>query len=424
MDRHLQTLFRLLPTSSAPCSIKDGVWTSITLEVVSEFGGYRNDQDPSQTFRLRQGETILPLECCLLLEADGQIVSQHSLDQSACSQGFELESRALQSTNWLGLDSLSRPGIGPTGRGGLEIRVSSKEPGMKRFWISIGAAQHEELVPLVLGPITLSSERLNVPDSKDVLRPISIPMPSSRNPQNSRIMLLKETWNSVPQGRVWDSAFVLMDIFSREVTNSLNGSLPPIFAGKHILDLSAGTGLLGIFLAGLAQVELESLYSRTTNTAPHWLTPMHNTASIKVARNPSIIPVTTIILTDLKDALPLIRVNITSNQRRIAPDVNVFEKQLMWGASHLSHLNAGELDIVIASDVVYEADSFNSLLETLYGLCTPGRTTLYLGYKRRGLDVVRERQFFDQIEARFTVEKSLQSLGVQVWCLRRETKRG
>ncbi|KAF9356402.1 Methyltransferase-like protein 21A [Mortierella sp. AD094] len=331
-----------------------------------------------------------------------------------CPQTFlVLEKRALQSTNWLGLESLSGPGVGNSGRGGLELRVlPTQEQAPVTFWISISSERDQGIVPLVLGPLTISLDTRRVDDTRQVLRPISIPQ---RNGLSRRIMLLKETWNNVPQGRVWDSAFILIDIFSKKVTHNLYQSAPSVFAGKRILDLSAGTGLLGIFLAGLAQVELESsrgssiLSSQTGSITP-------------LSCNSPTPPCTTVMLTDLADALGLINFNVSSNWDRIAPNINIVAKELAWGATHLAQLGVGELDIVIASDVVYEVDSFKSLLETLCGLCTPGRTTLYLGYKRRHLTEDKESHFFDGIKNKFNVVETLHDLEVQVWCLRKKVK--
>ncbi|KAI8605864.1 putative methyltransferase-domain-containing protein [Dissophora ornata] len=422
MNQHQQqhhTLFRLLPTCSIPSGIQLGTWISITLEVVSEFGGYQFEADPSGTFRLQTGQTLLPLDCCLLLEREGQ-----TSNQSPLSHGLRIEKRALQSTNWLGMDDLLDPGIGPSGRGGLEVCVmATQRQTPKTIWISVGSGSNQGIVPLVLGPIVLGSEVSTVEQTRQVLRPINIPQVHGMSP---RIMLLKETWNNVPQGRVWDSAFVLVDMFSKAVVNGIRDSAPAMFAGKRILDLSAGTGLLGIFLAGLAQVEMESssqslLSSSSCTFSP--LTPVSSqqrVASFSRASSPWVTSMsTTVILTDLCDALDLINQNIASNQRRIAPAVKVVAKELAWGASNLRHLGEERFDVVIASDVVYEESSFKSLLQTLHRLCAPGYTTLYLGYKRRALTRDTEALFFERVRTMFNVVQTLHEYDVHVWILKR-----
>ncbi|KAF9436696.1 Methyltransferase-like protein 21A [Entomortierella beljakovae] len=340
----------------------------------------------------------------VVYQCDGQISSQSLPD---CN--LTIEKRALQSANWLGLESLSGPGIGLSGRGGLEFRVdSTQEQTPDVFWISISSGQDHEVVPLVLGPLSISLDSYNIDDDHQVLRSIYIPR---WNGQPPRTMLLKETWNNVPQGRVWDSAFVLIELFSRMVMERLNQPGLPIFAGKRILDLSAGTGLLGIFLAGLAQAELE---------LSHTNIPLSQ-SSTNVAYSLSTLPsCTTVMMTDLADALGLIEYNISSNQQRIAPSINISSKELVWGASNLASEDIGELDILVASDVVYEVESFGPLLETLCGLCTPERTILYLGYKRRHLTEDKESCFFDGINSKFYVIEKLYELDVQVWCLKKK----
>ncbi|KAF9380243.1 hypothetical protein BGX21_002418, partial [Mortierella sp. AD011] len=192
MDCCPQTLFRLLPTCSMPCGIKLGTWVSITLELLNEFGGFQYEASQNPNFKLKDGQSLLPLDCCLLYEWDGQISSQSPPN---CS--LVLEKRALQSTNWLGLENLPAPGIGSFGRGGLELRVlPTQEQTPMTFWISISSERDQGIVPLVLGPLTISSDIRRVDDTRQVLRPISV---SQRNGLSPRMMLLKETWNNVPQ---------------------------------------------------------------------------------------------------------------------------------------------------------------------------------------------------------------------------------
>jgi len=392
MDHRPKTLFRLLPTCSPPSTIQFGQWIRITVEALGEFGTYQREVEPGRVFKLRDGQTIMPLECFLLVESKGQITRV-----STSNQHLRLERRALQSPNWDGLDNLSGPGVGPSGRGGLEVRVVRTMTGAPAtLWINIGSETDRDIVPLVLGPIRLSTKAFDLNTATmEVLRPFNIPAVRGIHP---RIMLLKEVWNNVPQGRVWDSAFVLKEIFRSEVMAGIDKSAPPLFAGKKTLDLSAGTGLLGLFIAGLAQMELEG--------------------------SPPPIPTATkVVLTDLEHALDLIKHNIHSNKPKIAPNIELTAKALAWGASHLVRFRGvtfDTFDTVVASDVVYEAANFDHLLETLFGLCTPGRTMLYLGYKRRALTKDSEDLFFNKISRKFKSQHSLHGLDVHVWRLWRE----
>ncbi|KAG0202825.1 Methyltransferase-like protein 21A [Mortierella sp. GBA30] len=429
-----RTIFRLLPTNPFSSQICLDTWVFVSLEVVGEFGRYQNGSDPINTFRLCEGQQVLPLEC--------RLVGEDGLDES----GFVLEKREVQSANWHDTESLSGLGIGPSGRGGFEIRIvrkngwnsrqcvaASRKAVPKNVWIWISAETDHRIVPVVLGPATLSSTpwQLDLQECR-VLRPFHIPSLGGRM---KRALLLKEIWNNVPQGRVWDSAFGMVELFSRTVLDGINASTPPLFAGKRILDLSAGTGLLGLFVGGLAQMELESQQSSSqpalpwqsnfgaTLSAPSWssVALSHSIQPISdlVSPSSSSIPSTTVIMTDLPEALNLINYNIASNRHRIAPSVKLVAKQLRWGAAHLPGLGAGELDIVIASDVVYDRSSFKDLMETLYGLCTPGHTTIYLGCKRRRQYKDLEEEFLHTVRRIFRAVESVDDLGIHVLRLQR-----
>lgn len=114
---------------------------------------------------------------------------------------------------------------------------------------------------------------------------------------------------------------------------------------------------------------------------------------------------TKVTLTDLPDALDLIQDNHQLNLggRR---DKNVHIEQLRWGSASDAKtvLQKGKADIILASDVLYETSCFPSLVHSLVQLCTPGKTVIYLGYKRRGLKEHEERIFFDKAAERFHIE--------------------
>ncbi|KAF9949127.1 hypothetical protein BGZ72_009019 [Mortierella alpina] len=425
-----RTLFRLLPTNLLSSQICLNTWLFVSLEVVGEFGRYQNGADPLHTFRLKEGQLVLPLEC--------RLIGEDGMDDGA----FVLEKREVQSANWHDTESLSGLGIGPSGRGGFEIRIirrnglNMRQGGPPRkekcVCIWIGAETDHRIVPVVLGPITLSLSSWQPVDHREcrVMRPFHIPALG----RMKRTVLLHEIWNNVPQGRVWDSAFGMVELFSRAVTNGINASAPPLFAGKRILDLSAGTGLLGLYVAGLAQIEIESQLpllptptlaslsksgaTRVTPSTPSWSSvaqsqytpPLIKSASL----SPSFIPSTTVLMTDLPDAIDLISRNIITNRDRIAPNVKLEAKQLRWGTAHLPSLGAERFDIVIASDVVYDRNSSKDLLDTLCGLCTSERTTIYLGCKRRKQYKDLEEEFLQQARVHFHAEESVDDLGIQV----------
>ncbi|KAF9196025.1 Methyltransferase-like protein 21A [Haplosporangium sp. Z 11] len=416
LNRPYPTIFRLLPTTAPRSSISLGEWMAIRLEVVSEFGRFWSGMDPDHQFHLDEGQQFLPLECRLLGLSDTH----------APESKLRLEKRELQSAAWHGMDTLPGLGIGPSGRGGLEICVVCSN-GRKKFRgpisieISAKGAGSMSVKPVVLGPITLSSETTETSSGCHIFRPFSLPSRDTRS-SCSRLMLVKELWHNVPQDHIWDSAFGLVDMFAKSVSEGIRSATAPQFAGKRILDLSAGTGVTGIFVAGLAQLELEALQHSSTSpclsyasaTSSSLLSSSSATPSPSHPRSRIGSMATSVMLTDIAEAMDLIDTNIALNCCRIAPNVKVTAKELRWGKSHLNNLGMVKFDIVIASDVVYDRSSFGSLLETLSGLCTPERTTIYLGCKRRVQYRAAEDEFFQMIRKEFIVKMSTSDHGLHI----------
>ncbi|KAF9912991.1 Methyltransferase-like protein 21D [Linnemannia zychae] len=400
--------------------------------------------DPATTLQLGPGESVLPLECSILQGRDINCDEDDSTDSDnggheydidsdnksgsassyiGVSHLLQIESRGLQSISWFAFDSRAGPGIYESGNGGLEFRVSFKNGGATPwqtataaiattmttatttnsrdvFWIRIGSP-HSTIVPLAIGPYAFPSTtpphktwlkqrsrpRSQSPrgneDVAKVVRPFNIASPHS-DAEPCRTLLITEWHNHMPQGRVWNSAFVLLEFFKNRVAEGIRLGSNPIFAGKRTLDLSTGTGLLGLYLAGLAESELQS-------------------------NNINAMPPTSIVMTDLDDAMDLIGQNI-SNNRMLVPHVEISAKKLKWSDSFHAPADLQDLDVVIASDVIYEEEAFGSLLSTLFGLCTPRRTVIYLGFKQRLLSDQTRDEFFAEIENLFNVEDLTESL--------------
>ncbi|CAI2162965.1 19171_t:CDS:2 [Funneliformis geosporum] len=199
---------------------------------------------------------------------------------------------------------------------------------------------------------------------------------------NGKYLIIKELWDAGIPGKVWDSAFIIVQMIKDKILKDQN-----FFTGKRILDLSAGTGFVGLYLAAfLATGKSEEIMSNNLTT--------------------------NIVITDLEHALKLIRGNLALNQyildssNKVKIDVEV----LQWG--DLPRIRKLEiLDYVFASDVVYEPESFDSLIQTFIAVCTPGLTKIYLGYKRRGLNKDEEGRFFDKLKTVFQMS-SVQGLGI------------
>ncbi|CAO3621999.1 unnamed protein product [Cunninghamella blakesleeana] len=175
-----------------------------------------------------------------------------------------------------------------------------------------------------------------------------------------RYFLVKEGWTLGTPGKMWDSALVLSDILVRRIVDH-----PDCFHQRHILDLSAGTGIVGLLVAFYYQHLYKQYHAKVT-------------------------------LTDLPEAIHLIQHNQKLNDIKTNRDIST--EPLQWGNMHDIKRIRGmkkPIDVIIASDVLYLPSNFKVLVDTLAALSTPGRTVIYLGYKRRGLDVSDENYFFE-----------------------------
>ncbi|KAI8089510.1 putative methyltransferase-domain-containing protein [Halteromyces radiatus] len=181
--------------------------------------------------------------------------------------------------------------------------------------------------------------------------------------------IIKEGWNMGTPGKMWDSALVISDLFVQKIIEQ-----PKCLEDCHLLDLSAGTGTAGLLISFLYQ-NMSSIYR-----------------NIKIT------------LTDLPDALPLITYN--QNLNRIKPSSCISVTPLSWGNKEDIQLvkKKAPIDIIIASDVLYEPMNFAALVLTLVDLSIPGRTVIYLGYKRRGLKEADERYFFGLCHEHFDIQ--------------------
>ncbi|KAJ3584755.1 hypothetical protein NHX12_015250 [Muraenolepis orangiensis] len=148
---------------------------------------------------------------------------------------------------------------------------------------------------------------------------------------------------------VWDAAVVLclyLEMGQVEVS------------GRQVLELGAGTGLVGIVAALLgAQVTL----------------------------------------TDRAPALALLSANAAAN---VAADRAVTVSELTWGEG-LERFPAGGYSVVLGADIVYLEDTFPALLRTLHHLCSG--TTLVLLACRIRYD--RDSRFLEALREGFSVEE-------------------
>lgn len=129
--------------------------------------------------------------------------------------------------------------------------------------------------------------------------------------------------------RVWDAALSLCNYFEKQNVD---------FRGKKVIELGAGTGLVGI-LAALQGGD--------------------------------------VTITDLPLALEQIQGNVQAN---VLPGVRAQVRALSWGVDQ--HVFPGDYDLVLGADIVYLEPTFPLLLGTLQHLCGP-QGTIYLAAKMR-----------------------------------------
>ncbi|KAL0084518.1 putative methyltransferase-domain-containing protein [Phycomyces blakesleeanus] len=181
-------------------------------------------------------------------------------------------------------------------------------------------------------------------------------------------VVIHESWDSGIPGKIWDSALVMLDVLKK-----MAAVKPEYLSSKHIVDLSAGTGLLGLYLASLMTKESDS--------------------QVKCGK---------ITITELDEALALIDKNVDLNQY-LVPDqpndissatttIRLATKPLLWGNLEQA-AECGKADVILASDVLYESEFFEDLVKTFVDLST-SETRIYIGYKRRGFEAADERRFW------------------------------
>ena len=152
---------------------------------------------------------------------------------------------------------------------------------------------------------------------------------------------------------VWDAA----SPFAEHLCNH-----PDAVKGKRVVEIGAGTGLVGFAAARLGAK--------------------------------------TVTITDLPTELPLLRTNAELND---AKDVKI--EQCSWGdRDDLERL--GKFDVVLVSDCLYGRDSevvSMLLLETIHSLCAPDGCVLLAYCYRENL--MADLHFFEEVEELFNSEK-------------------
>ncbi|KAI9219259.1 putative methyltransferase-domain-containing protein [Blastocladiella britannica] len=231
------------------------------------------------------------------------------------------------------------------------VRVLGSDRTQQSAFVRISAHGQDTCHDLVLGPFTLSPNSGGDDTAMiDVYRPFEVPgVPD--------LCLVREDWGLGIPGKVWDSAIVLSALLVSPAR--LAALIPPLQKRPlHIVDLSSGTGHLAALLhLSLKQPQLQRSHQ-----------------SVQIS------------CTDLPEAVPLLAANLAATP--------VEPHALPWGDEPAARA-LGPADLVIASDVVYQAELLPMLAATLAALVPPasgGRVVF--GYKPRGLTSAEEDAFF------------------------------
>ena len=146
--------------------------------------------------------------------------------------------------------------------------------------------------------------------------------------------------------------------------------------GKSVLEVGAGTGLVGLTCASLGS-EL-------------------------------------VVITDMADSLPICRSNVSTNISLIPASCKVYVEELLWGCKpHLEALLGmhGAFDVIVASDVVYHQSEevLGGLAESILAASNRNTVVLIAYEDREGL-IDDELYFFSPMRDRFA-SLSLVDLG-------------
>ncbi|CAO3614762.1 unnamed protein product [Cunninghamella echinulata] len=433
------SLLRIVLQKEFPLKIVDGQWYRLDLQVVNELGLSLGKE--------RTKNAIMSLACELLELKDNN--NNYSDDDNSgkkrkqrCIQdihekdenSYSLTWRALQFDAWEWDEEMQVPefaGFEKCSKGGLEFKLQIKKydfikkhhhshhlPSSPRFFMRIiptfDSNQTIHALPLVVGPFSIMEEEKKAVDqyqqpimnhhqyhqiqqqqynsNNKIIHGSNVNNISHIQQQQKddlwimdlwyqemyrafklniqdRYFLVKEGWTLGTPGKMWDSALVLSDILVRRMVEH-----PTCFHQRHILDLSAGTGIVGLLVVFYYQHLYPKFNAKVT-------------------------------LTDLPEALHLIQHNQQLNDIKTNNDISI--EPLRWGNYFdIKRIKSKKqpIDLIIASDVLYQPDKFKVLVGTLAALSTPGRTVIYLGYKRRGLDIHDENYFFELCRKHFHLQ--------------------
>lgn len=125
------------------------------------------------------------------------------------------------------------------------------------------------------------------------------------------------------------------------------------------------------------------------------------------------------MLTDLDKAQELLRANGALN-RAPNEDEHVTVHRLFWGDQSQAQALEPPVDLIVATDVIYEYKYLEPLIQTLTHLSGPN-TVIYLAYRSRGLTPDQEKEAFVKLQNTFAVQQTQyvekDFLNISIWVL-------
>ncbi|NXQ37694.1 MT21A methyltransferase, partial [Catharus fuscescens] len=183
----------------------------------------------------------------------------------------------------------------------------------------------------------------------------------------SRTIRLQQDWRRLGVAAVvWDAAVVLCAYLEM-------GGID--LRDRSVIELGAGTGLLGIVVTLLGAKE---------------------PAGVRALYPPCCARVT---ITDRAAALEFLESNVQAN---LPPELRprAVVKELTWGKD-LDNFPPGAFDFILGADIVYLEETFAELLQTLEHLCSE-RTVILLSCRIR---YERDLRFLKMLRERFSVSE-------------------
>ncbi|KAJ3032544.1 hypothetical protein HDV00_007405 [Rhizophlyctis rosea] len=303
--------------------------------------------------------------------------------------------KGLRASDAVQLTVVDKTAIGPSGHFTVSFTIacrSSPPTTLPPHCLHISST-HSFILPLLLGPIPLSSSTMQLSTEENTAiytsyRTFAIPSPPHT------LLIQDDPAGGIPT-RIWDSCIAFMTFISTVLSpHAPDDSADPsikTFLRKpslRILELGAGTGTGGLFLAACC-------------------------------------PGSKAILTDMEGALTPAQQNLHLNQHLLTTlRSSVSILPLTWGTTtHIHHVLSPlpfstsqppvqsptsqppaqpSFDMILCLDIIYELEHIACLIDMLERVCGD-ETEVWVVYKRRGLDEEDERGVWGALVGVFEV---------------------